>query len=81
MTFSEKLDFRRANFLEKQFHITYFFWIAAFLEGLLFQKTLSPTTAKFLEEVLLVLSFSVKMYKHFYVHLLLLKVASWTKCI
>ena len=81
MTFSEKLDFRRANFLEKQFHITYSFWIAAFLEGLLFQKTLSPTTAKFLEELLLVLSFSVKMYKHFYVHLLLLKVVSWTKCI
>ena len=51
-TFSEKMG--KANFSEKQYSTvyTYFFWRTAFLERLLFQKTLPSIVATFSEELL-----------------------------
>ena len=44
---------KKASFSEKQFHITHFFWRAAFFERLLFQKALSSIAVTLSEELLL----------------------------
>ena len=43
---------KKASFSEKQFHITHFFWRAAFFERLLFQKALFSIAATLPEELL-----------------------------
>ena len=52
--FQKSYILEKANFSEKQYSAvyTYFFWRTAFLERLLFQKTLPSIAATFSEELL-----------------------------